>query len=103
MRLQSARHVGLVWLMAAFVFLVTAWVSAALSPRLSPPVALPLSPGAPYFVGLIGLLAIGAAIALTWDWVRRAGPRAPWERFVLRLALVLLAVLWTGAMLFPFL
>ena len=103
MRLQSARQVGLVWLAAAFVFLVTALVSAALSPRLRPPVASPTGPGAPYFVGLIGLLALGAAIVLTWVWVGRAGPPAQWERLVLRLALVLLGVLWTGAMLFPFL
>lgn len=101
MRLRSGRHVGLVWLAAAAVFLATAWASVALSPPLTPPAPPPARPGAPYFVGLIGLLAVGAAIVLTWEWLGRAGPAAPWKRLMLRLGLVLLGVLWIGAMLFP--
>jgi len=98
MRLQSLRQVGALWLAAVIVFLSSAWASGALLPTV--PVT---RPPASYYVGLVGLLAIGLALALTWEWVGRAGPSSIGTRAAIRLVLVFLGVLWALAMIFPFL
>jgi len=98
MRLQSLRQVGALWLAAVIVFLSSAWASSALLP--SVPVT---HPPASYYVGLVGLLAIGMALALTWEWVGRAGPSSIGTRAAIRLILVFVGAVWTLAMIFPFL
>jgi hypothetical protein len=98
MRLQSLRQVGALWLATVIIFLLSAWASSAL--RQSGPVT---SPPPSYYVGLVGLLAIGLAIALTWEWVGRARPSSIGTRAAIRLVLVFLGVAWALAMIFPFL
>jgi hypothetical protein len=98
MRLQSLRQLGVLWFAAVIVFLSSAWASGALLP--SVPVT---RPPASYYVGLVGLLAIGLALALTWEWVGRVGPTSIGTRAAIRLILVFLGVVWTLAMVFPFL
>jgi hypothetical protein len=56
-----------------------------------------------YYVGLVGLLAIGVALALTWEWVGRGGPPSIAVRAVLRTVLMAFGVVWALAMIFPFL
>jgi hypothetical protein len=70
MSIRSGRQVALLWAGALLLFLITAWASRALHP--SHPVD---RPSASYYVGLLGLLAIGLALVLTWRWVGQAGPR----------------------------
>ena len=98
MRLQSGGQVGALWMATAVVFLLTAWASGALLPTV-PVTRPPMS----YYVGLVGLLVIGVALALTWEWVGRAGPRSLGIRAALRFVLLLLALFWALAMIFPFL
>ena len=98
MRLQSGGQVGALWIAATVVLLSTAWASGALLPSV-PVTRPPLS----YYVGLVGLLAIGVALALTWEWVGRAGPRSIAVRAVLRMVLIAFGVVWALAMIFPFL
>ena len=98
MRLQSIRQVAALWLATVIVFLSSAWASDALLPRV--PVA---RPPASYYVGLIGLLAIALALALTWEWVGRAGPSSVGARAAIRVVLAVVAFLWAMAMIFPFL
>lgn len=90
-------HVPLtrVWAATAVVFLAAALASRALVHRPSP---MPS-----YAVGLVGLLAVGVALALSWRGLGDPGMHAPATRRVLRGAVVLGAVLWVLAMLFPFL
>ena len=57
---------------------------------------------ASYYVGLVGLLAIGIAIVLTWQWLRRSGPASRSTRALLQGVLTVGAVLWLAAMVFPF-
>ena len=102
MRIASGRHLALLWTSALAIFAVSAWGSTALLPR--QPLSQPLArPGASYYVGLIGLLAIGGAILLTWGWVSWAGPRSEAARTAVRALLVALAVLWIGATIVPLL
>jgi len=102
MRIASGRHLALLWASALAIFAVSAWGSTALLPR--QPLVQPLArPGASYYLGLVGLLAISGALLLTWGWVSRAGPRSETARTAVRALLVALAVLWIGAMIFPFL
>jgi|SRR5215208_645925 len=102
MQIAHGRHLVLLWASALAIFAVSAWGSTALLPR--QPLAQPLArPGASYYVGLVGLVAVGGAILLTWLWVSRAGPHSAVARAAVRALLVALAVLWTGAMVFPFL
>ena len=98
MRLQSARHIAMLWTSTALIFLLTAWASGVLLPA-TPATRPPLS----YYVGLLGLLAVGMSLALTWRWVGRAGPSSVIARAAIRAALALLGVLWMLAMVFPFL
>lgn len=98
MLIRSGRQVALLWAGALLVFLVSAWASSALHPS-GPVTQPPLS----YYVGLIGLLAIGLALVLTWRWVGQAGPASRGTRFAVRMLLAFGAVLWVTAMVFPFL
>lgn len=98
MRLQSGRQLGVIWISAVLVFLLSAWAATALLPTM-----LVTRPTSSYWLGLVGLLAIGLALALTWDWVARAGPVSSAARVSIRLALTLLSILWVLAMIFPFL
>ena len=98
MRLQSGRQVGALWIATTVVFLLTAWASGALLPTV-PVTRPPMS----YYVGLVGLLVIGLALGLTWEWVGRAGPRSFGIRAAFRMVLLLLAFAWVLAMIFPFL
>lgn len=98
MQIQSGREVAVLWSGAILLFLATAWASTALTPTGSA-----TGPTASYYVGLVGLLAIGVALALTWAWVRRAGPTSPTVRTLLQVLLGAGAVLWLAAMVFPFL
>src|SRR5438094_9968859 len=98
MRLESPRHVALLWTSSVDVFALSAWASSGLRPgtQVARP---PLS----YYVGLFGLLGIGLALGLTWEWVGRAGPASAGARFGIRGAATLLGVIWALAMIFPFL
>jgi len=98
MRLQTIRQVAVLWLATTIVFLSSAWASSALLP--AQPAA---HPPTSYYVGLVGLLAIGLALALTWEWVGRAGPSSVGVRAAIRVVLVVVAFLWAVAMIFPFL
>lgn|SRR5205823_5389257 len=99
MRLQSARHIAILWTSTVSIFLLTAWASGVLLPATPATHHPPLS----YYVGLLGLLAVGMSLALTWRWVGRAGPSSVIARAAIRAALALLGVLWMLAMVFPFL
>lgn len=98
MVIRSGRQIALLWAGALIVFLICAWASRALHP--SGPVQ---RPPASYYVGLVGLLAVGVALVLTWRWVGQAGPASSGARAGLRALLLLGGVLWLAAMIFPFL
>jgi hypothetical protein len=96
---QSTRQVVAMWAGALVVFLASAWISVTIL-RPAAPVT---GPTASYYTGLVGLLAIGTALGLTWYWVRRTGPTSRPARVLVQLLLVLGTVLWLAAMVFPFL
>jgi uncharacterized membrane protein len=77
------------------IFLVTAWISRLLA---RPATSLPS-----YWVGLIGLLAIGVALVMSWRGLGDPGVHAPLTRRALRGVVALAGVLWILAMVFPFL
>jgi hypothetical protein len=98
MRIQSGRQVAALWTAALLVFLTSAWASIALHP------ATPVTaPAAGYYVGLLGLLAIGLALVVTWRWVRGRATISRGTRAMLQTLLIVGAVLWLAAMVFPFL
>jgi hypothetical protein len=101
MRIQSGRQVAGLWVGALLVFVASAWGSHLLLPTAGPTTRT--SPPASYYVGLLGLLAIGIALVLTWSWVRRSGPTSRGTRAVLQALLAIGIVLWLAAMVFPFL
>lgn len=86
---------GRVWAMTAVVFLLAALTSRALT-------RLP-SPMPSYWVGLVGLLAVAAALVLSWRDVGVPGAHTTTMRRVLRGAVALGALVWLLAMIFPFL
>lgn len=98
MNIRSGRQVALLWAGALVLFLISAWASRALHPSHPEP-----RPQASYYVGLVGLLAIGVALVLTWRWVGQAGPASSGARTALRVLLVVGGMLWVAAMVFPFL
>ena len=98
MLIQSGRQVVLMWAGAIALFMASAWASTALLP--AEPVA---RPPASYYVGLVGLLAIGAALVMTWMWAGQEGTASSGTRIAVRAVLVVLGGLWIIAMLFPFL
>ena len=97
MRIRSGRAVMTLWAGALSLFLLSAWASTALLPS-----APATRPGASYYVGLVGLLAIGLALVLTWSWARHTIP-ATRGTLAVRALLPIVAVLWLLAMVFPFL
>lgn len=101
MHIQSGRQVAWLWVGALFIFVVSAWGSHLLLPTAGPTTRFGLP--ASYYVRLLGLLAIGIALDLTWSWVRRSGPTSRGMRAVLQALLAVAAVLWLAAMVFPFL
>ena len=98
MRIQSSRQIAALWAGAFLVFLASVWGSSALLP--DGPVT---TPTASYYVGLVGLVAIGIALVLTWVWVRRTGPESQVTRGALHVILAIGGLLWLIAMVFPFL
>jgi hypothetical protein len=84
-----------VWVLALIVFLVTAWISRLL--------AHGASPMSSYWIGLVGLLAIGAALVTSWRGLAAPGFHAPGTRRALRTLIVIGGLLWAAAMVFPFL
>ena len=84
-----------VWAAAGAVFFISAWASRSLTQRAS---AMPS-----YWVGLIGLLAIGVALFLSWRGLADPSAHSASTRRLLRGAVVLGVVLWCAAMVFPFL
>ena len=98
MRIQSGRQVAALWTAALLVFVTTAWASIALHPET--PVT---SPGISYYVGLVGLLAIGLALVVTWRWVRGRATISRGARTLLQTLIAVGVVLWFMAMVFPFL
>ena len=84
-----------VWTIAIAVMLVTAIASHVLG-RLS-------SPMPAYWVGLVGLLAVGAALVLSWRELGAADAARPAVRRALRGLVMLGLILWVIAMAVPFL
>jgi len=54
-----------------------------------------------YAIGLIGLLAVGAALLISWKWFRTSGPKTGTPHAVVRMLLILGTFLWLVLMLFP--
>jgi len=96
--LESSRAIVRLWIATAIIFGLSIWASRALHPPIPP-----THPGASYYVGLFGLLAIGTSLSLTWFWLGRGGPASALLRVALRSVLLLVAGLWIVAMIFPFL
>jgi hypothetical protein len=101
MRIRTGRQLAGLWLGVLLLFLATAWASRLLLPAAD--TTAPTSPPPSYYVGLIGLLAVGGALALTWSWARHSHQLAPSARAALLALLVVGSLLWLAAMLFPFL
>jgi hypothetical protein len=95
--MRSEGHLPLirVWAVAVPIFLVAAWISRALTSRTSP---MPS-----YWVGLVGLLAIGVALVISWRGLGDPGIHTPMTVAVLRGVVGIGILLWFLAMLFPFL
>ena len=95
--MPSRAHVplGRVWLLALAIFIVAVRGSRAL--------ARPATPMPSYWVGLIGLLAIGGALVMSWRGLGDPGVHSPGWRRILRGLVAVGALLWILAMLFPFL
>ena len=94
--MQARVHWSLprVWAFAATTFILAAGISRSLTAAASPAPA--------YWTGLVGLLALGAALWASWRHLGVRGARSAVRWRVLRLIVVLGAVLWVAAMLFPF-
>jgi hypothetical protein len=84
-----------VWAFAVPVFLVSTWISRTLTGHASP---MPS-----YWTGLVGLLAIGVALIMSWRGVGNTGAHTPLVAGLLRGLVAIGIVLWFLAMLFPFL
>jgi len=84
-----------VWSFTTALFIAAVFVSRAFTQR--------GEPGRAYAAGLIGLLAVGAALLLSGRELRRPGARSPRAHAALRAALTVGALLWFVAMIFPFL
>lgn len=95
MRLDVRPPLILVWAVAVPVFLAFVWISRALYDRASP---MPS-----YWTGLIGLLAIGVALNISWRRLRHPGIHSLLTAALLRGLVGIGIFLWLLAMLFPFL
>lgn len=98
MDIRSGRQVALLWAGALLVFVISAWASRALHSAVSS-----TRPTVSYYVGLLGLPAIGLDLLFTWRWTGRAGPAAHGRTVAARVLPVLGSLLWPAAMVFPFL
>jgi hypothetical protein len=95
MRAGVHRPLIRVWAVAVPIFLVFAGISRALTDRASP---MPS-----YWTGLVGLLAIGVALVISWRGLGDPGIHSPLTTAVLRGFVGIGIFLWFLAMLFPFL
>ena len=95
MRLDIRPPLIRVWAVAVPVFLAFAGISRALTHRASP---MPS-----YWTGLIGLLAIGIALIISWRGLGHPGIHSPLTVDLLRGLVGIGILLWLLAMLFPFL
>jgi hypothetical protein len=95
--MRSDVHLSLirVWAVAVPIFLVFAGISRALTHRASP---MPS-----YWTGLVGLLAIGVALIISWRGLGHPGIHSPLAAAVLRGVVGIAIFIWFLAMLFPFL
>ena len=84
--LESSRAIVRLWIATAIIFGLSIWASRALHPPIPP-----THPGASYYVGLFGLLAIGTSLSLTWFWLGRGGPASALLRVAIRSVLLLVA------------
>ncbi len=96
LRIRTGRQLALMWAIVAIVFVVSALISIALAP--TEPVT---APPASYYAGLVGLLAVGAALVPTWIWAGRTEAAA--VGLMVQAAVIVAAILWLLAMIFPFL
>jgi hypothetical protein len=95
--MRSETHLPLVrvWAVAVPIFLLAAWISRVLAHRASP---MPS-----YWTGLVGLLAIGVALIMSWRHLCNPGSHTPLQAGLLRGLLGIGLFFWLVAMLFPFL
>ncbi len=101
LRIGTARQLGTMWAIAVIVFIVSARVSIALAPAEMTPNQTFRAAAPSYFTGLVGLVGVGVALVLTWGWARRT--ESDDLGIMVQLAVILGAVLWLLAMIFPFL
>ncbi len=99
--IRTARQLGIMWAIAVILFVLSARVSIALAPADTTTNQTFRTAAASYFAGLVGLVGVGVALVLTWGWAART-ESATLGSFV-QLGVVLAAVLWLLAMIFPFL
>jgi hypothetical protein len=95
MRLDARPPLIRVWAVAVPVFLTSAGISLALTHRASPMLS--------YWTGLIGLLAIGIALIISWRGLGHPGIHSPLTVTLLRALVGIGIFLWLLAMVFPFL
>ncbi|MDQ6829437.1 MAG: hypothetical protein M3081_11270 [Gemmatimonadota bacterium] len=95
--MRSAVHLPLtrVWAVVIAIFLLSAWIARMLSRR---GLVMPS-----YWTGLVGLLAIGVALFMSWRGIGDPGVHSRAAIGVLRGLVGIGAMLWVLAMLFPFL
>ncbi len=101
LRIRTSRQLGALWAVTVGVFVVSAWASIALAPAEVAPGQPFSAAAASYFAGLVGLLGIAVALALTWVWASRT--ESATLGIMVQIAVILGAVLWLLAMIFPFL
>ncbi len=99
--IRTPRQLGALWAITVVVFALSARVSIALAPaELTPD--QPFRAAAPsYFAGLVGLLGVAVALVLTWVWASRTESAA--VGIMVQVAVIIGALLWLLAMIFPFL
>ena len=96
MIIETGRHVGRVWLVAAGLFLATVGVDKLLGQSST-------TRWAALVIGYIGLAGVGAALLVTSRWVDRHGPASMAARGALYVGIAAALVLWLLAIIFPFL
>ncbi|MBA3646852.1 MAG: hypothetical protein H0W63_11845 [Gemmatimonadaceae bacterium] len=90
----NTRRVGTVWAIAVAITLIASLIASNVYG------AGQLMKG--YLIGLIGLLALGGALAFTWHWLRTAKLSSRKHQMA-KGALTLATFLWAILMIFPFL
>lgn len=92
----TARQVGRIWLLSGAIFTA----AVIFVRRLGHTEDVRFTA---LWIGYAGLAPIGVALFLTWGWLGGRGPRSPFGRAPLRLALIGGTLLWLLALVFPFL